>query len=150
MRALDLIGQGNTETIACDSVGLTVAEFRACIRKDDALGYVYEEALQRGHDAMADALLDIQAHSVYGTQDAKMAAVVSKNIMWFLARKRPKEYGDHVTITHEITADKIIVEALTRGKDRAIAGAVLEGVEYHPVLNMTDDERERLELEALY
>lgn len=151
LRVIDMVGQGRTTTSACDELGVSVASFNRIVSNDDALSSLYHEAEQRGYDALAEALLEIDRHPHYGSSDSKMASVISRNIQWFLARRDSKRYGDKTIISHEITADKAIIEALSRGKDRAIAvasGAVLEDVQYAEV-ETTDEEDEAAALAAL-
>lgn len=147
MRVIDLISQGRTKTSACDEVQISTNAYDAAVNANEVLHDIAVAAETRGQDTLADVLLEINSHAYYGTTDPKMAAILSKNIQWYLSRKRPKDYGDRVTVQHEITADKIIVDALTRGKDRAIAGAVLEGVVY---TRDDEDEAEAAALRELY
>ena len=145
MSAIDLISQGRTKTSACDASGISITAFDTHIGSNEALQNLAAEAVRRGEDALADILLEINTHLYYGTMDPRMASVLSKNIQWYLARKRPKDYGDKMLIEHSISADKIIVDALTRGRNRAITGNVLDGVEYVVV-----DDDEEAKLRALY
>lgn len=114
LKVLDLISAGHTRTSACDEVRIGVSTFLKYVEKTPELQDMLAEAEQRGYDAMAEALLQPDNHAVYGHSDPKMASVQSKNIMWFLEKKRPKEYGPKVTVAHEITADRAIIDALTR------------------------------------
>lgn len=116
--ALDLISQGNSETMACDEAGVSVSTFRYHIKNDDKLQEMYDEAFQRGTDAMADALLNPDNHSLYGHSDAKMAKVQSDNIKWLLSKRRPKDFGDRIEVNHTITADKAITQALLAARNR--------------------------------
>jgi hypothetical protein len=130
MKAIDDIGNGRTLTRACDAAGLSVATFKRYVTDTPELHDLFNDAEQRGHDALADILLEIDSHPVYGSTDPKQQKVVSDNIKWFLARKRPQQYGDRVIVENKITADKAIIDALSRGAQRAIAAKVLEGVTY--------------------
>lgn len=114
LKVLDLISAGHTRTSACDTVRIGVSTFLKYVEKTPELQDMLAEAEQRGYDAMAEALLQPDNHTVYGHQDPKMASVQQKAIMWFLEKKRPKEYGQKVTVAHEITADRAIIDALTR------------------------------------
>lgn len=125
MRAIDLIGQGHTQTRACDMAGLTVQTFRKYIKTAPELQDIFDDAEQRGHDTLADVLLDIENHHVYGSTDPKVMRVMSDNIKWFLARKRPSQYGDRLMVDHKVTLDRVIVDALQRGMERA--GNIIEG-----------------------
>lgn len=124
--ALDWISQGYTKTRACDECGISVSQLDHAVNTNEELAALALEATNRGYDSLADALVNVNSNHRHGSTDAKMAAVLSKNIMWYLSRRRPKEYGDRVTVEHNITADKVIIDALTRGKNRALARPVLE------------------------
>ena len=119
MRAIDLIGQGYTQTRACDLAGITVVTFRKYVKAAPELQDIFDDAEQRGHDALADVLLDIRENDIYGTTDPKEQRVISDNIKWFLARKRPSQYGDRLMVDHKVTLDRVIVDALQRGMERA-------------------------------
>ena len=140
MRALDFIGQGVTPTKACDQAGIGIQTVRKYINNDPVLQEFAEEATQRGYDTMADALLHINdAHSLYGTTDPKEQKIISDNIKWYLARKHPTVYGDKVVIENNYTVDKVIVEALARGRERALLGqAVVEEALYTIVEDEVD------------
>ena len=137
MRALTLISQGRTKTSACDDAQISTSVFDRHVRGTPELAQMYEEAEQRGMDTLADILLEIDSNDQYGSSDPKVQKVMSDNIKWYLSRKRPKQYGDKVTIEHSITADKAIIDALERGKARAI-GQVVEDVAYTVVEEFVD------------
>jgi hypothetical protein len=119
MKAIGLFAEGRTKTRACDEVGISIATFEGYVKASPELQEIYREAEQRSYDAMAEALVDIDNHRIHGRSDPKMAAVVSKNIMFLLSKRRPKEYGERITVDHNVTMDKAIVDALTAGKRRA-------------------------------
>lgn len=149
MTAIDLISQGYTKTKACDTCGISTVLFDRYVSNNDVLRDVYGEAEQRGYDTLADILLEIDSNAIYGSSDPKMAAVISKNIQWYLSRKRPKEYGDRVSVDVTISADKAIVEALARARIRGTTGGtLLEGVSYARIDGLTAEEQ--AELETLY
>jgi len=157
MRALDLIGQGYSQTRACDVAKITVSTFKHYVKSTPELIAIFDDAEQRGHDALADVLLDIDNHPYYGTNDPKAQRVLSENIKWFLSRKRPAQYGDKMLVTHNITMDRVIVDALTRGAERAgnIIDAEYKVLEHKPqssvnaingnVINLDDVPDELLE-----
>lgn len=117
--AIGLISQGATKTRACDESNIKIPTFEEYVNRHSELQELLVDAERRGYDAMADALLEIDNHSLYGQSDPKMAKIISDNIKFLLAKKRPKEYGDRVQVDVNITADKAITEALLAGKKRA-------------------------------
>ena len=129
LSVINLISQGRTLTEACDEARITFTTFRTYVNNVPELAAMYTDAEQRGYDVMADALVNIFSAPHYGETDPKKAKIISDNIKWYLARKRPTLYGDKSIVEHQFTADKTIVEALQRGKDAA-ARALLEGVQY--------------------
>lgn len=135
LNVLELISQGQTETAACDEEHVSIVTFRSYIKNDATLQVAYEEAVQRGHDAMADALINIDNHKIHGHSDAKMAKVISDNIKWVLAKRDNKRFGDRIEVKHEITMDKAIVTALEAGKRRAasLPGPVIDLVAVEPI-----------------
>ena len=82
---------------------------------------MYVEADQRGSDAMADALINIDNHRVHGQSDPKMAKVISDNIKWVLSKRKPKEFGDRVQVDHSVTVDVAITTALDAARKRVPA-----------------------------
>lgn len=140
MKVLDYISQGYTETTACDKEGISPGAFRKVIKESPQFQEMYEEAFMRGTDAMADALLNPDNHALYGHSDAKMARVQSENIKWFLSKRRPKDFGDKIEVTHNITADKAIIQALSSAKQRLISGGVIDA-EFEP-----DDQQLMIEM----
>jgi hypothetical protein len=116
--AIDLVGQGHTVTSACDEANLPVSTFRTYLKKHTDLQDLYTEADQRGADAMADALINIDNHRVHGQSDPKMAKVISDNIKWVLAKRKPKEFGDRVQVDHSVTVDVAITTALDAARRR--------------------------------
>lgn len=127
MRALELIADGRTVRRACDDVKISIASFTRIVNDVPEFKELYAEAEQRGYDNMAEILLNIDTDPQYGSSDTKQQKIISDNIKWFLSRKRPSQYGDKVEITHVITADKAIIGALERGRQRAITGNIIEG-----------------------
>src|SRR5688572_8020453 len=130
-----LISQGHTLTSACDEQRISFDVFRREVNKVPELSALFVDAEQRSYDVMADALLDpfgVRQANTYGEQDPKRAKIMSDNIKWYLARKRPYQYGDKSIIEHQFTADKTIVEALQRGKDNVMK-ALVEDATYSVV-----------------
>jgi len=118
--ALNLIGQGHTLTAACDQSNISVVTFDAYVKREPQLQAMYEEAVQRGNDAMADALVNIDNHKIHGQSDPKMAKVISDNIKWVLGKRDSKRFGDKIEVKHEITMDRAIIGALERARTRTL------------------------------
>lgn len=118
-----------TLTTACQEAGISRTSFLKYIRSDPDLLSLFEDAENESYDLLAEQSINIdQIHS-----DPKMAAVISKNIQWFLARKKPKEYGDRVSVDVTLQADKTIIAALQAAKAR---------IPHHagPTLDLTAEE----------
>lgn len=122
--ALGYLARGYTLTRACDTAQLSPSTFRRWIETSPELKDQFSDAEQRGYDTMADVLLDIFADPHLGQTDATKAKIISDNIKWYLARKRPAQYGDRTLVDIHVTADKAIVEALARGRERAEHGQI--------------------------
>lgn len=129
MHALDLISQGKTETVACDEARISKDTLDMYTSRDANLADMANNAKARGYDTLADILLHIDTDTEYGSSDPKVMKVLSDNIKWFLSRKDVKRYGDRMLVEHSITADKEIVEALSRGKQRVLEGVITAVVE---------------------
>lgn len=142
IRVLDLISEGRTITRACDEANIRVAAFKQYVKNVPELSELFTEAEQRGYDAMAEALVDIDNHAIHGQSDPKMAKVISDNIKWLLSKRRSKEYGERITVDHNITADKAITDALVAGRKRAQLAATVDAdfIDITPVVNDVADE----------
>lgn len=127
MGAIDLISQAWTETAACDECRISVRAFRKYTEENVELRELRDEAVVRGYDRMADILLDPFANPLYGESDVKRAKLVTDNMKWLLARRRPDQYSERVKIEHTVTADRAIIEALERGRER-VSSMVLDAV----------------------
>lgn len=122
MRAIDLISQGQTVSKACAAVGITVMVFQRTLKDVDELSMLYDEAQQVGHDALADKLIDIvELCNHTNAANEKELSIAAANVKWLLERRDKQRFGNEVTVTHNITADKAIVNALQRGIERATA-----------------------------
>lgn len=145
MAVINLIRLGKTLTFACRTLGMTTTAFRRLVAKEPELTEMFEEAEQNGRDVMADMLIDADVEL---SQDPKMAGVLSKNIQWVLERRDRARFGQRVDITHNVTADKAIIDALSRAKDRAhgllehvptINAAPIEDAAYTVVVDDDED-----------
>lgn len=109
---------GKLPTVACDELGIPYRTFDYYTQSIPELSKMRFEAEDRLYDMMAEALVCPDDHPVYGRTDPKMAAIMSRNIQWLLARRRQR-YGDKVINEHIITADKEVLNALQAAKARA-------------------------------
>jgi len=139
MAALNFISQGHTISASCDKAGLSYTAFKKYVDSTPELLDVFTDAEQRGYDRMADALLQIDSDLVYGSSDPKKMKIISDNIKWYLSRKRPAQYGERVTVEHNITADRAIIDALERARQRSIGGEVIDAA-YTVVGEIVQDE----------
>lgn len=140
MKAIEYISTGYTETRACDYAGVSISTFKNYIKGSDELQALYDEAMQRGYDAMAEALLEPDNHLIYGHSDPKMAKVQSDNIKFFLERRDAKRYGQRVEVNHHITADKAITQALNAAKQRMLPAPQYEVIDVVAV-EQTEEEQ---------
>lgn len=118
LHAINLISQGETISQACDMSNISVATLKSYVDKNDDLRDMYIEAETRGADAMAEALINIDNHRIHGQSDPKMAKVISDNIKWYLAKKKPDQFGDRVKVDHSVTVDVAITTALDAARRR--------------------------------
>lgn len=144
LTALDLVSQGRTITDACDEVFLPVAMYEKYTAADPSLMELRVDAERRGHDALRDALVNIDNHKIHGQSNPQMAKVISDNIKWVLSKSDPKRFGDRIEVKHEITVDRAIIEALGRAKNRTdfltdTRGTVIEGSVSREVVEIIED-----------
>lgn len=116
--AINQVSQGRTLTMACSLANISVSTYKRYIANDAQLQEMHEAAEQQSHDAMADALINIDNDPVHGVTDPKMAKVISDNIKWVLARRDAKRFGDRIEVNHHLSADRAITDALTRARGR--------------------------------
>lgn len=121
-----------TPTHACDECGFPYSTFDHYTRTVPQLATMRKEAEDRLYDTLADLLVRIDAHPEHGRSDPKMAAVISKNIQWVLARRRQASYGDKIVNEHVIKADREVISALQAAKARAHGVRQLEGTVASP------------------
>jgi len=136
--ALGLFSQGHTVTEACDQSNIAIAVFERFTKENDELRDMYVEAERRSHDAMADALVNIDNHKVHGQSDPKMAKVISDNIKWVLSKRDTQRFGDRVQVDHSVSVDIAITTALDAARRRTAPQ-----IEAHDVIDaeiVQDDE----------
>lgn len=129
---INLVSQGRTISSACREYKMAVITFQRCVKDNPELVEMLAEAEQVGHDTLAAILLEIDRDPHYGTNDPRMAKVMSDNIKWFLAKKDPKKFGEKIVIENKLTADRAILDALDAAKNRAIT-RVVDDVAYSVV-----------------
>lgn len=119
MRAIDRISQGDTPTKACRAEGVAVQTMQRWLKANPELAALYEEAEQVGHDTLADTLLDLnELSAITNANGEKELKIAAENVKWYLAR-RNRRYNERVVVEHNHTADKAVIEALNKGKQRA-------------------------------
>lgn len=109
-------------------VHLSTFQFKQALN-DPLFAALAHDAHERGADALADILLNIDSDAVYGDTDVKVMKIKSDNIKWYLSKRFNQQYGEKIVVENTFTADKAITEALARGKERAmkaITGTVTE------------------------
>jgi len=127
VNALGYISQGYTQTDACRKAGTSVAELRRAVEANPELEKALADAEQLGFDALADSLLDPEfGAGPYTSNDPKFAKLISDNKKWFLSRRSPQKYGDRMIVENHITADKAIIDALHKGRQRALEARVVD------------------------
>lgn len=147
IRAIDYISQGYTESKACAWSGIRTSQLKSVVTSDKEMMALYEDAIQNGYDAMADALLDPKA-GLYGETEPAMAKVMSENIKWYLSRRARKVYGEKIEIKQEVTVAFAITDALESAHRRTLeldirVPAQIEGATYidvTPQADQTDEE----------
>jgi hypothetical protein len=136
MRVIDRISQGETPTRACKNERMAVATLQKYAKTDSVIGALFEEAMQIGHDTLADSLINLaDLQTMTGAADEKELKIASDNIKWYLARRNTR-YNERVVVEHNHTADKAVIEALTKGKQRAFersAAVAIEDAQYEIV-----------------
>jgi len=140
LECIEKISQGRTKTDVCDEYRITIASFDKYVNSSPELQALLAEAEARGYDSMADMLLKIDRMGPYAQSDSKMAKVISDNIKWLLSKRKQKTYGDKVEVTHNLTADKAITDALNAGRQRALQGAGLSGTVVDAVFEEVEDD----------
>ena len=117
IETLDLIANGLSVAAACNQVKLPIGVFYE-YTKFPTFRERYHEARTVGHDVLADALLNIRNHPIYGSKDPREQKNISDNIKWLLARRERARYGDKDQAAPDLNADKAIAEAFIKAKER--------------------------------
>lgn len=114
LTVVQLVAAGETVHQACEKAFVTVAAFRAAVKREPLLQPMLEEAMEIRNSIMNDMLVNIDKH----VPDAKMASVISKNIQWVLERNDPQKFGARVTLEGGNEASKLLALALTESIKR--------------------------------
>jgi hypothetical protein len=141
LEVISLVSQGRTLTSACREAKISVITVQRACKDNVELNDAMVEAEQVGHDTLSEILLEIDRDPHYGTNDPRMAKVVSDNIKWLLAKKNPKKFGEKIVVENKLTADRAILDALDAAKNRAIT-RVVDDVAYtvvNPVPALAND-----------
>lgn len=134
LSVLDMISAGRTLTSACDEAHIGVPTFKKYVEQTRELQEAFEEAEQRGYDAMTDVLLEINnTKHHYGCSDPKEMKIISDNIKWLASKRNSKQYGERVAVDVNVSADRAIVDALSRARHR-IPSSVVETA---PMIDIT-------------
>ena len=111
---IQAVANGDTVHQACRLHGITVAAYRACLKREPELQAMNDEALSVRNEILNDMLINIDLHQ----SDSKMAAVVSKNIQWVLERNEPEKFAARNVIDPNNEASRLLAEALNKAIDR--------------------------------
>lgn len=109
-----LVAAGDTVTEACKKHAITVAGYRAALKREPILQEMNDEALSVRNEIYNDMLVNIDLYH----SDSKMAAVVSKNIQWVLERNEPEKFAARNVVDPNNEVSKLLAEALNRAMDR--------------------------------
>ena len=120
MLVIERVRAGDTLSIACNLAGLTTTLFKRICNTDPQVHDLYSEAKANGDDILADRLLTLHEEE----SDPRIVSILSKNIQWLLER-RNKAYSPRVEHNHTHGADKDLIAALHRGRERVMQGAGL-------------------------
>lgn len=115
MYAIERLRLGETLTEACKVACITTTAFRRIVATDNAINELYAEAKTNGDDILADRLLTLHEEE----SDPRLVAILSKNIQWLLER-RNKAYSPRVEHNHTHGADRELIAALSRGRERVM------------------------------
>lgn len=115
MFAIERVRLGETLTVACQSAGITTTAFRRIVAMDNAINELYAEAKANGDDILGDRLLTLHEEE----SDPRLVAILSKNIQWLLER-RNKAYSPRIEHNHTHGADRDLIAALARGRERVM------------------------------
>lgn len=108
------VATGLTVSKACKNRRMLVPSFRALLKKEPELQAMLDEALKARDDALNDMLINIDEHH----SEAKMAAVVSKNIQWVLERSDPTRFAARLTLQSDNEVSRNLAEALNKAMER--------------------------------
>ena len=119
MEAIRWITEGKLPVEARELTGLSHAQWNKWT-KIEPLATFLAEAMTDGRDHMAQMLVRMDKDPTMPV-DPRWGKIISENIKWYLSKMDTRRYGDKVQIDHHISADKEILMALDRAKERSTA-----------------------------
>lgn len=114
MQVIDRIRQGYLPTRACREAETSWTSMKQAMKLHPELADMFEEALLECRDQMLEILVEIDTkdpRTPYGSTDPKMAAVISKNIMWVLEKMWPEKFVQRLRVETG-RSDEVIIAAL--------------------------------------
>jgi len=108
------VAAGLTVSEACKKTYISVAQYRSALKKEPMLQAMNDEAIQVRNEILNDMLINIDLHQ----SEAKMAAVISKNIQWVLERNEPEKFAARNVVDPNNEATKLLAEALNKAIER--------------------------------
>lgn len=114
MQVIDFIRQGYLPTRACRQAETSWTAMKRAMASHPELAEMFEDALLECRDQMLEILVEIDTKDVrtpYGNTDPKMAAVISKNIMWVLEKMWPEKFVQRLRVESN-RSDDVIIAAL--------------------------------------
>lgn len=109
---ISMLHQGLTKKAICAELNISEHNMFKYLKQNPLFNKQYKEAAAVGYDALADSLLTINQTE----PDVLRARVVSDNIKWLLARRKPETYGDKLEVNMNATVD--IAGALAEARGR--------------------------------
>lgn len=124
MQVIEFIRQGQLPTRACRTAETSWTAMKRAMASHPELAEMFEEALLECRDQMLEILVEIDTkdpRTMYGNTDAKMAAVISKNIMWVLEKMWPEKFVQRLRVDTGRSDDVIIAALQTAQMGMAVS-----------------------------